>query len=165
MFVFISGLIYLMAAETKQKKGYSRSDRPIVSAESNLINFYESPKYLIIAKEVQRRTGTDFLIKYKSRPDEKLSRDYVLEDNDFEIGNEWAGYFAGLKGDLLILDSTTGPGPSGLLIWDLKKRKKVYEGSWSDPEKQGTIRWSIGRKQERRPIRFVRSSRNGNPMD
>jgi hypothetical protein len=38
-----------------------------------------------------------------------------------------------LKDDLLILDSTTGPGLSGLIIWDLKKRKKECEGSWSDP--------------------------------
>ncbi len=63
-----------------------------------------------------------------------MSRKYILGNNDFEIKNEWAEYFAGLNGDLLILDSTTGPGPSGLTIWDLKKRKKVYEGSWSDPE-------------------------------
>ncbi len=131
---FINCLIYVMAAEKKHKKADSLLDQQIVTAESNQINCYESPKYLVIAKEVQGRTGTDFLIKYKSRPDEKLSCNYIFGNNDFEIKNEWAEYFAGLKDDLLILDSTTGPGPSGLIIWDLKKRKKVYEGSWSDPE-------------------------------
>ncbi|MBW2227617.1 MAG: hypothetical protein JRG99_09970, partial [Deltaproteobacteria bacterium] len=45
----------------------------------------------------------------------------------------WGENFAGVAGDFLILDSTTGPGPCGLIIWDLKKRKKVFEGSWSDP--------------------------------
>ena len=124
MIVFINCLIYVMAAETKHKKADSRSDRPIVTAESNLINCYESPKYLVIAKEVQGRTGTDFLIKYKSRPDQKLSCNYIFGNNDFEIKNEWAEYFAGLKGDLLILDSTTGPGPSGLINLGFKKAEK-----------------------------------------
>lgn len=59
---------------------------------------------------------------------------YIFDKDYFEIKNEWAEYYAGLKNHFLILDSSTGPGPSGLTIWDLKKRKKVYEGSWSDPE-------------------------------
>jgi hypothetical protein len=109
-------------------------DRQIVTADSIQINCYESPKYFVIAKEVQGSAGTDFLIKYKSRPNEKLPCNYIFGSKDFEIKNEWAEYYAGLNDDLLILDSTTGPGPSGLIIWDLKKRKKVFEGSWSDPE-------------------------------
>jgi hypothetical protein len=99
------------------------------------ITCHESSKYLVVAKETKNELGTDFLIKRKSEPDEKLSCDYSLGNGDFEIKNEWAEYFAALKGDLLILDSTTGPGPSGLIIWNLEKRKKVFEGTWSNPEK------------------------------
>jgi hypothetical protein len=132
--IFITSPIYAMAAEREHIKGDNLFDNKIITAETNQINCYESPRYLVIEKEVQGRLGTDFLIKYKSKQDEKLSCNYVFVNNDFEIKNEWAEYFAGLKDDLLILDSTTGPGPSGLIIWDLKKRKKVYEGSWSDPE-------------------------------
>lgn len=131
---FITYPICIMAAEKEHIKRRILFDKQIVTAESIQINCYESPKYLVIAKEVQGRAGTDFLIKYKSNLDEKLSCNYIFRNNDFEIKNEWAEYFAGLKDDLLILDSTTGPGPSGLIIWDLKKRKKVYEGSWSDPQ-------------------------------
>lgn len=135
MFIFfINCLIYGTAAEKKDKNADSVLDRQIVIADSNQINCYESPKYFVIAKEVRGSTGTDFLIKYKSRPSEKLPCNYIFGSKDFEIKNEWAEYYAGMKGDLLILDSTTGPGPSGLIIWDLKKRKKVFEGSWSDPE-------------------------------
>jgi hypothetical protein len=103
-------------------------------ADSIFVTCYDYPEYYIIARDVPDGVGTDFLIKYKSYPDEKLSCNYVIANGDLEIKNEFAEYYAGLKKDLLILDSTTGPGPSGLIIWDIKKRKKVFEGSWSDPE-------------------------------
>ena len=109
-------------------------DEQIGTTQSNGITCYQSAKYLVVAREVQGQVGTDFLIKYKSNPREKLECSYVHGKEDFEIKNEWAEYFAGLMHDLLILDSTTGPGPSGLIIWDLVKRKKVYEGSWSGAE-------------------------------
>lgn len=132
--IFINGINYGTAAEKKSKKSVSVSDRQIVTADSIQINCYESPIYLVIAKEVQGSAGTDFLIKYKSSSTEKFPCKYIFGNNDFEIKNDWAEYYAGMKDDLLILDSTTGPGPSGLIIWDIKKRKKVFEGSWSDPE-------------------------------
>ena len=119
------------AEEKERGKGDSVLDK---QTDSNQITCHESAKYLVVAKEVRGRAGTDFLIKYKSKPGEKLACSYVFHKDYFEIRNEWAEYFAGLKNDLLILDSTTGPGPSGLIIWDLVKRKKAYEGSWSDPE-------------------------------
>ena len=88
--------------------------------------------YFVVAKDVKGRVGTDFLVKYKAKEGDKLPCTYVVGDNDFEIKNEWAEYFVAVKNSLLILDSTTGPGPSGLIIWDLQKRKKVFEGQWSD---------------------------------
>ena len=54
-----------------------------------------------------------------------MACEYVAKPDDLEIRNEWAEYFLGLQGDLLILDSGTGPDPRGLIIWDLKKQKKV----------------------------------------
>jgi hypothetical protein len=131
---FIAYPSCIKAAEKQHVKGDTLIDKQMVIADSTHIDCYESAKYLIVGKEVQGKLGTDLLIKYKSNPREKLLCDYVPGNEDFEIKNEWAEYFAGLKNDLLILDSTTGPGPSGLTIWDLAKRKKVYEGSWSDPE-------------------------------
>ena len=128
---FILCPLCVIAAENNYIKGDSPPDS---QSESLTITCYESPKYFIIAKQTRGKAGTDFLIKYKSRQDKTWSCDYTFGNNDFEIRNEWAEYFAGLNNDLLILDSTTGPGPSGLIIWDLAQRKKVYEGSWSDPE-------------------------------
>jgi hypothetical protein len=140
-YLFFAVLIFLIAcpvcifaAEKEHNEGDRFSDTHIVTTGSIQVNCYETSKYFVVAKEVQGKLGTDCLIKYKSKPDEKLPCTYISGNNDFEIKNEWAEYFAGLKGDFLVLDSTTGPGPSGLTIWNLIERKKVYEGSWSDPE-------------------------------
>ncbi len=91
----------------------------LLSADENQVQCYHSPRYLVVGKDLQTKGGTDFLIKYKAEPDEKPACRYVVEDGDFEIKNEWAEYFAALTGNLLLLDSSTGPGPSGLTIWDL----------------------------------------------
>lgn len=134
LIVFINCLVYETEVKNRNIKSYNVLNRELVTADSIQINCYDSPKYFVLAKEILGNSGTDFLIKYKSRPNEKLPCNYIPGRNDFEIKNEWAEYYAGLKGDLLILDSTTGPGPSGLIIWDLKKRKKVFDGTWSDAE-------------------------------
>ncbi|MGA1874131.1 MAG: hypothetical protein ACMUIA_00825 [bacterium] len=126
-------LVNLAAAEKEQADGVNQVSESLTPVESSHVQCYQSPGYLVVAKSVKGRVGTDFLVKYKSRADEELPCSYILQNNDFEIKNEWAEYFAGLTKDLLILDSTTGPGPSGLIIWDLKKRRKVYEGSWASP--------------------------------
>jgi len=122
------------AAEKERAAGEGPSDAQAAAIGEARITCYESADYLIVGKETWGEVGTDFLVKYKKHPGEKATCTYDPGKGSFEIKNEWAEYFAGLKGDLLILDSTTGPGPSGLVIWDLKKREKVYEGSWSGAE-------------------------------
>jgi hypothetical protein len=126
----------LCGTEAKQTniKTNNLLERQITTADSIHITCYDFPEYFIIARDVPDGVGTDFLIRYKSNPNEKLSCNYDVVSGDLEIKNEFAEYYAGLKKDLLILDSTTGPGPTGLIIWDLRKRTKVFEGSWSDPE-------------------------------
>jgi hypothetical protein len=131
MIFFLMGCpfgIMAMAAEKGQAESGGRSP----AYESDTVGCYRTPKYVVVEKPVKDGVGTDFLIKYRSKAEEKASCAYLFTDGDFEIKNEWAEYFAGLTGDLLLLDSTTGPGPSGLTIWDLGKRKKVFEGTWSD---------------------------------
>ncbi|PKL83068.1 MAG: hypothetical protein CVV24_06805 [Ignavibacteriae bacterium HGW-Ignavibacteriae-3] len=126
-----------IASDSKENKFRREVKAQMVNIDSVKISCYETAKYYIIGKEVHERLGTDFLIKYKVQPNLKFQCTYSPDKNDFEIKNEWAEYYAGIKGDLLLLDSSTGPGPSGLTIWDLQKRKKVFEGSWSDAEESG----------------------------
>lgn len=135
MFILsVNILNYGIVERREDSKQGVQSDIRFISADSIQIKCYDSPKYFVIGREILGNPGTDFLIKYKSTPDQKFPCSYTPEKNDFEIKADWVDYYAGMKGDLLILDSTTGPGPSGLTIWDLKKRKKVFDGLWSDPE-------------------------------
>lgn len=103
----------------------------LLSADEKL-PCHESPKYLIV-EGTTGEVGTNFLVKYKRSASEKPSCQYMIEKGDFEIKNEWAEYFMALQGDLLVLDSGTGPYPRGLIIWDLRQQKKVYSGSYSEP--------------------------------
>ncbi len=103
----------------------------VASAEQNQ-SCHESPQYLIV-EGATGEVGTNFLVKYKIQPSQKIQCKYTIEKGDFEIKNEWAEYFMALQGDLLILDSGTGPDPRGLIIWNLRNRKKVYTGSYSEP--------------------------------
>jgi len=102
----------------------------IVSAEEKMV-CHESPSYLIVEGQTGE-VGTHFLVKYKSKKNQSSACEYSVKPGDFEIRNELAEYFLGLQGDLLILDSGTGPDPRGLFIWDLKKKKKVYSGRYSE---------------------------------
>jgi hypothetical protein len=91
---------------------------------------HESTRHLIVEGSTGE-VGTNFLVKHKSKRSQSACQ-YVVKPGDFEIKNERAEYFLGLQEDLLILDSGTGPDPRGLIIWDLKKRKKVYTGTYSE---------------------------------
>ncbi|MFH1965955.1 MAG: hypothetical protein ABIJ42_10510 [Acidobacteriota bacterium] len=125
----ISFSVHAIAQDGAQGETINQS----ISAESSQVQCHQFPKYFIVAKDEADNMGTDILVKYKSGPEENPPCEYVIENSDFEIKNEWAEYFAGVKGDLLLLDSTTGPGPTLFTIWDLKKQEKVYVGSWADP--------------------------------
>ena len=98
------------------------------------ITCHESDRYLIIERQLQDRLGADLLVKYKPHAQTKYACHYAPEAGDFEIRNEWADYFGGLIDQLLLLDSSSGPGPSGLTIWELDKRQKVFVGTWHDRE-------------------------------
>ena len=104
-----------------------------VTAEEKTV-CYESSDYLIVEGSTGE-VGTHFLVKYKSKENQLLVCEYKPQADDLEIRNEWAEYFMGLQGDLLILDSGTGPDPRGLIIWDLRKQKKVYTGIYSEEAK------------------------------
>jgi hypothetical protein len=93
---------------------------------------HNSQKYLIIEQSTGE-VGTNFLVKFKLDSNQLLQCKYIVEKGDFEIKNEEAEYFLALQGDLLILDSGTGPDPRGLIIWNLHERKKVYSGDYSEP--------------------------------
>ena len=75
----------------------------------------DSADYFIITKEIPGWVGSDILVKYKASAGQSFDCAYIAEDGDFEIKNEDAEYFLGVKGDHLLIDSGTSPSPRGLM--------------------------------------------------
>lgn len=96
---------------------------------------HESLSYLVVERATGG-VGTDLLVKAREIKDPP-SCDYTIGHSDFEIKNEDAEYFLALQGDRLILDSGTGPDRRGLIVWDLRSRKKVFSGTYSQPYEIG----------------------------
>jgi hypothetical protein len=90
-------------------------------------------KYFVVTRELRNEVGSDTLVKFKSAPAERVPCEYSVLSRDLEIKNEFAENFMGLHGDLLFLDSSTGPGTSGMTIYSLLTRKKVFETSYLGP--------------------------------
>ena len=117
-----------------------------ISAKSDQIHCYQSPGYFVVAKEVEGRAGTDFLIKYKATTDEKPACAYVFGTNDFEIKNEWAKYFAGLKDNLLlsIAPQVQGRVVSSSGIW--RSVRRFMKDTGRTQAKLTTTRLPIGQR-------------------
>ena len=125
------GFISSPAAFAEKNSGSTSNQE--TTTESSRVRCHYFPEYLVAERDAEGGMGTDIIVKYRSGFEDNSPCAYLKEDGDFEIRNEWVQYFAGVKGDLLLLDSTTGPGPTPITIWDLKKREKAYVGSWADP--------------------------------
>lgn len=92
-----------------------------------------SDKYFVISQGQGYGVGSNILIKYKSSSSQSISCEYLKDDKDFEIKNDFAEYVMAIENNFLILDSGTGPDPRGLIIYDLNTRKKIYDDSYSKP--------------------------------
>jgi hypothetical protein len=95
---------------------------------------HDSPRFLIAEREPTDRVGTDFLVKYKRKGAPAPVCDFVARPGDLAIPNDFAEYFFGVQGSILILDSGTGPDRRELIFWDLDKRKKVYSTGYADAD-------------------------------
>jgi len=107
------------------------SPTPIKGAD--LEKCYENNNYFVIEQGATDSVGGNLLVKYKSADNQKFDCKYVVEQNDFEIKNEDADYYLGLENKFLLIDRGTGPHPRAFIIYDLEKRQKVYNASYSVP--------------------------------
>lgn len=96
------------------------------------IECYASDSYFVVAKALSDEPGTDFLVKLKPQGGSQPLCEYSKSPGDLEIKNEDAEYYLGLAGDFLILDSGTS-NVRELIVWDLKKRKRVFADDYSEP--------------------------------
>lgn len=102
-----------------------------VAFAAPLTECHETADYLVAATPAED-VGTDFLVRYKASGAAAGACDDVPAPGDLQIRNQDAEYLLALQGDLLILDSGTGPDPRGLIIWNLRQRQQVYSGSYSE---------------------------------
>lgn len=93
---------------------------------------HASADYFVIERETGA-VGRDFLIKPRHVIHAIPACFYAAAPADFEIRNEAAEYFLALQGHYLILDSGTAPEPRGLIVWDLRQRRKIFAGTYASP--------------------------------
>ncbi len=131
-------------AGAEETSVFPGADEAIYSTDDGL-KCYEYPQYLIMESGLVGSVGSDIFVKYK-KGNVSLPCAYHRENSDFEIKNESAEYFFGVIGDLMFLDSGTGPDPRVLIIYDLQKKKKVHETFYSEPleanENKELLIWS-----------------------
>lgn len=106
---------------------------PGLAQQAGEVSCIDYEKYFVVTRELRNEVGSDTLVKFKSAPDERVACEYSVRSQDLEIKNEFAENFMGLHGDLLFLDSSTGPGTSGMTIYSLLTRKKAFETSYLGP--------------------------------
>lgn len=94
---------------------------------------FESNSYWILTKELEDEVGSDIFVKKKSANEKTLVLNDILKNNSFSYRNVIAEYYFGIYDGLLFLDSGTGSEPRGLMVYDIEKKKKVYEGKYSSP--------------------------------
>ena len=93
---------------------------------------HASADYFVIERETGA-VGRDFLIKPRHVIHAIPACFYATAPADFEIRNEAAEYFLALQGHYLILDSGTAPEPRGLIVCDLRQRRKIFAGTYASP--------------------------------
>jgi hypothetical protein len=103
---------------------------------------YLFDRYVVEIKDHNVDVGSDITIRYRPSGKSKNFLKIITESSRWasyspdDIGinrpND-AAYFLGIFDHWLIVDSGTGPDPRGLSIYDLNTKKKIYDGSYSEP--------------------------------
>lgn len=119
-------VVYVLA--TKEKTPDAQGSLATTGLEC-----HDSPKYFAIQRANADSVGSDILIKYKERPDQRFPCEYAAAGGDFEIPNVMAEYFLTFTDNFLVLDSGTAPPPRGLVVHDLRSRTKVLTDSYTKP--------------------------------
>jgi len=90
------------------------------------VHCYKHARYVVVERELTDQVGADVFIRRRAVG--RCGADRL--PGDIVIRNEWAEYFADLRGDVLILDSGTGPDVRGLIVIDLRTRRRLLETSY-----------------------------------
>src|ERR1041385_568158 len=100
---------------------------------------YHHIRYIVVARRVME-VGSDLFIRpaRSGRCDaDSLPGDIVLRNHDAE-------YFLGLRGDLLFIDSGTGPDFRGLIIVDLRTQRRLLQTDYVRDVIPGPDAFTVG---------------------
>jgi hypothetical protein len=86
---------------------------------------HRSQLYTVVEVALANQVGADHFIGDARR---SCSPDSLA--TDFVVRNEWAEYFAGLRGHFLVLDSGTGSDVRGLVVFNLRTRRRTFAGPY-----------------------------------
>ena len=87
---------------------------------------YIHARYIVVERELPQAVGADLFVRL-------LDTDCCTADSlagDFVLRNQWAEYFYGLRGDVLFIDSGTGPDVRELILIDLRTRRRLLQRSY-----------------------------------
>jgi hypothetical protein len=121
-------LVPVAGAQQPQEEGFAFDPIEVDSRDLGGVRCYKSPRHIVVERNRSGQVGTDLLVR--SRQAETCEADSL--PGDFVIRDEWAAYFSAIQGDLLLLDSGTGPDVRGLIIFDVVDRRRIAEISYVD---------------------------------
>lgn len=102
--------------------GTERAVRMLKSTYSDYALEFE--RYFV--RVTSRTDGVGEILRVTRKPDSGAA--IWREDAPVDLTiEEWAGHFEGLEGDFLFIDSSTSPGPRGLIAFDLAHKKRVLD--------------------------------------
>jgi hypothetical protein len=89
---------------------------------------YVSPRYIVVECHREQQVGSDFFI----RPSQSGRCDADSLSGDFVLRDEWAAYFSAVQGNVLFIDSGTGPDIRYLILVDMAEQRRLAEMSYVD---------------------------------
>ena len=95
---------------------------PVTADRAPGVVCYHHARYIVVQRAT-KEVGSDLFV----RPARSGRCDADSLPGDFVWRNQWAEYFLGLRGDLLFIDSGTGPDLRGLIVIDLRGGRRLLE--------------------------------------
>jgi len=134
---------WLAAALTLQAIGLQAQASPFDPVRPDTVGpgviCYRHARHVVIARRVME-VGSDLFIRpaRSGRCDaDSLPGDIVLRNRDAE-------YFLGLRGDLLFIDSGTGPDFRGLIVVDLRTQRRLLQTDYVGDVVSGPDAFTVG---------------------
>ena len=140
LLIFVLTIIVIRAVSFAQSKkesiGVKGTQVPVANQKKKQGQCYVCNKYVIFTTETEDGVGEDIRIALRGRSsDAKQLCDDKSAKTYFIIKNDDSNFFFGLFEDYLFVDIGTGPEPRGLSVFDLSRKKKIYDASYNTPIK------------------------------